>query len=447
MSLTSLSGLYAQVASLVENRLWARVLAGLAAGLLVGALLGPNLGWVEPSLAKPLTAWLALPGDLFLRLVQMIMIPLVLASIVQGLAGETGRDSVATLGARVGVYFVLTTLLAIGLGTAAALLLRPGRGQALASTWDSPTQPLGRQESLDLPSVITGLLPSNPLASMLSGEMLSIVVFAIIVGAALGSMPRERAEPLLSWFASMQEICMTITRWAMKLAPLAVFGLIARAMTSSGAALITGLGLYVLTVLGTLLVLLALYGLTVWAVAGMRPRAFLGASRDVLLLAFSVASSAAAMPLSMKTAEEKLGVPTAISRFIIPIGAVMNMNGTAAYQAIATVFLAQSYGIELALPTLLLMVVTTAAASIGTPSAPGAGIVILATVLASAGIPAEGISLIIGVDYLLGMCRTSVNVAGDLTACMVFSRWQGRPSSPQPPAAPADEADTPTHTA
>jgi Na+/H+-dicarboxylate symporter len=145
-----------------------------------------------------------------------------------------------------------------------------------------------------------------------------------------------------------------------------------------------------------------------------------------LLLAFSVASSAAVMPLTMKTAEERLGVPEDISRFVVPVGAIMNMNGTAAYQAVATVFLAQVYGLDLTLSSLSLIVVTTVAASIGTPSAPGAGIVILASVLTSAGIPIEGISIILGVDHLLGMCRTSVNVAGDLTACAVFART-GKP--------------------
>jgi proton glutamate symport protein len=146
-----------------------------------------------------------------------------------------------------------------------------------------------------------------------------------------------------------------------------------------------------------------------------------------LLLAFSVASSAAVMPLSMKTAEERLDVPPEVARFVVPIGAIMNMNGTAAYQAVATVFLAQVYGLEMSAPTLGIVVVTTVAASIGTPSAPGAGIIILVTVLASAGVPAEGIALILGVDHLLGMCRTSVNVAGDLTACVVFSP-RARPS-------------------
>src|SRR5690606_36720158 len=162
---------------------------------------------------------------------------------------------------------------------------------------------------------------------------------------------------------------------------------------------------------------------------------FLRATRDVLLLAFSLESSAAVMPFTMKTAEQNLRVPPDVARFVVPVGAILNMNGTAAYQAVATVFLAQLYGLELTLPMLALVVVTTVAASIGTPSAPGAGIVILSTVLKSAGVPVEGIAIILGVDHLLGMCRTSVNVAGDLTACVVFAR--GRPLAPASEAATA----------
>jgi Na+/H+-dicarboxylate symporter len=366
--------------------------------------------------------------------VQMIMIPLVMSSIIQGIVGEGGRARLAELGPRVGAYFVGTTLVAIVVGLTAALIVRPGRGQALLAQGHAAaaaaTTAAPRQVASDLPSVISALLPTNPLASMLAGEMLSIVIVAMIIGVALVTMDRDRADPLLAWFFSIQEICMTVTRWAMRLAPLAVFGLVARTVAQSGFALLAGLGLYVATVLGALLIIVALYALLIALATPVSPRRFFVASKDVLVLAFSVASSAAVMPLTMKTAEEKLGVPPSVARFIVPVGAIMNMNGTAAYQAIATVFLAQSYGIDLSLPALALIAVTTAAASIGTPSTPGAGIVILATVLASAGIPAEGISLILGVDYLLGMFRTSVNVAGDLTGCVLFAgREDRRPAS------------------
>jgi Na+/H+-dicarboxylate symporter len=423
LTLIPIHRLYAELAGLVEKRLWAKVLAGLLGGVLLGALLAPSAGLVAAEHSRVIASWLALPGDLFIRLVQMIMIPLVVASIVQGIAGGGERKRVASMGMRVGLYFLGTTVVAITCGLSVALLLKPGAGAMLGE----PSLAAGAPSKLgdappDLPSLITGLLPTNPLASMLSGEMLSIVIFAIILGAALVSMPKERAEPMLTLLFSVQEICMTITKWAMRLAPFAVFGLMVRTTTSSGLGFLAGLGLYVLTVLLALLVILLLYTLLIAFASPLSVGRFFSGAKNVLLLAFSMASSAAVMPLTMKTAEEEFGVPAEVARFIVPVGAIINMNGTAAYQAVATIFLSQVYGLQLSVPTLLLVVVTTVAASIGTPSAPGAGIVILATVLGAAGIPAEAIALILGVDHVLGMCRTSVNVAGDLTACVLFAR-------------------------
>ncbi len=434
MPLAPIHRLYAKLTGLVESRLWARVLLGLVLGVATGVALGPATGWVTPELGRTLTSWLALPGDLFIRLVQMIMIPLVVASIIQGIAGDGERERVARLGGRVLLYFVGTTLVAVSIGIGAGELIRPGRGGLpLAAAPAAQAAPI--PTTADVPSLISGLLPTNPLASMLAGEMLSIVIFAVIVGAALVSMPRERAEPVLNVLFSVQEICMTVTRWAMRLAPYAVFGLMARTIAKSGLSSILSLGFYVLTVLVALAAVMACYLVLVAVLTSHSVVSFLRATRDVLLLAFSLASSAAVMPLTMKTAEQNLRVPPDVARFVVPVGAILNMNGTAAYQAVATVFLAQLYGLELTLPMLALVVVTTVAASIGTPSAPGAGIVILSTVLKSAGVPVEGIAIILGVDHLLGMCRTSVNVAGDLTACVVFAR--GRPLAPASEAATA----------
>lgn len=438
MPLAPIHRLYSKLTGLVENRLWVRVLLGLVLGIATGVLLGPSAQLMPTEMARAVTSWLALPGDLFIRLVQMIMIPLVVASVIQGIAGDGDgdgdRDRLARLGGSVALYFVGTTVVAVVVGISAALVIRPGRGSSLSVAPEQVPAAPPETSAADVPSLISGLLPANPLASVLAGEMLSIVIFAVIVGAALVSMTRERAEPVLSLLFSVQEICMTVTRWAMRLAPFAVFGLMARTTATAGLAAITALGLYVLTVLVALAVLLTLYAVLVAGGTSIGVRRFFRAASDVLLLAFSVASSAAVMPLTMKTAEERLDVPPDVSRFVVPVGAIMNMNGTAAYQAVATVFLSQVYGLEMSLPALGLVVVTTVAASIGTPSAPGAGIIILSTVLASAGIPVEGIAIILGVDHLLGMCRTSVNVAGDLTACAVFA---GRSAAGPSEVAPA----------
>jgi len=221
----------------------------------------------------------------------------------------------------------------------------------------------------------------------------------------------------------------------MLLAPLAVFGLLAQITTKIGLEVLFGMGIYVGTVLLGLFILLCLYLLIVLVISRRSPWKFLSAVRDVQLLAFSTSSSAAVMPVSIKTAEEKLGVRSSISQFLIPLGATINMDGTALYQGVATIFLAQVFGVDLGVSGLLLVIVTAVGASIGSPGTPGVGIVILATVLDSVGIPLSGIALIIGVDRILDMSRTAVNVTGDLTACTVMDRWVGgKDTSELPPA-------------
>ena len=216
---------------------------------------------------------------------------------------------------------------------------------------------------------------------------------------------------------------MTVVGFAMRIAPLAVFGLMSRLTATVGIEVLGGMGIYVLTVLFGLALLMAMHLLIAFFFGGQRPGPFLRASRDVLLLAFSTSSSAAVMPLSIQTAEDQLQVPPSIARFLIPLGATINMNGTALYQGVATVFLAQVFDVELGVWGLLFVVVTAVAASIGSPATPGTGIVILAMVLEGVGIPVSGIALILGVDRILDMSRTSANVLGDLTACVVMSRW------------------------
>ena len=391
----------------------------------MGSRSAPPVGLLEVETGRTVASWLGLPGDMFIGLVQMIMIPLVLSSIIQGIAGGGATADLAKLGPRVGAYFLAATLAAIGLGVAAALIIEPGSGLGGQLAIEAAPSAISQSVSqggghFDPSSIMKVLLPRNPLASMVSGEMLSIVAFALISALALRSLPATSSAPILQLLGAVQEICMIITGWAMRLAPYAVFGLIARVVTQVGLGALGGIGLYMGTVLAALLGVAVLFGVILAFFTPMSPLRFLSASRDVLLLAFSVASSAAVMPLSIKTAEERLGVPPETARFIIPVGVMLNMSGTAAYQAVAALFLAQVYSLELGLSAILLLVVSTVAASIGTPSAPGAGIIMLSTVLASVGIPTEGIALIIGVDHVLGMARTTVNVASDLVACVLF---------------------------
>jgi Na+/H+-dicarboxylate symporter len=416
--------------SLLRSHLWAKVLLAMFLGVAAGLALGPDADLVGQDLAVLVTNWLALPGYVFLALIQMIVIPLVVASIILGMASSDSLSALRSMGLRAGAFFLVTTLAAVLIGMIVALLVQPGLyvdaasiqadlRPAIESAETAPAPGLALQE---LPSRLTEMIPANPLKAGLEQNMMQVVVFAILIGVALVSLPRHHQKPLLELLASVQEITMVVVRWAMYLVPFAVFGLLAQITTRLGLDALLGMGLYVVTVMFGLALVLGMY-LAIYRIAtGNAVSRFLVAVRDVQLLAFSTSSSAAVMPLTMQTAEARLGVHQSITRFVIPLGTTINMAGTALYQMVATLFLAQVFGVDVGLAGLLLVVFLAVGASIGSPGTPGIGIVILSMLLGTVGIPAAGIALIIGVDRILDMCRTTVNVTGDLVAAAVLDR-------------------------
>lgn len=423
---------------LVHGHLWARVLTGMVLGISVGIVLGPTTGIVKPQTATNITNWLALPGQLFLVLIQMVVIPLVIASVIRGLGAAENTQQLRSAGIRVAIYFVATTTVAIGIGLIVTTNIEPGRfiDQAMVQQTLGDKARIPIKDSVapaavaidQIPQRLLTLLPSNPLTSMVEGQMLQIVLFAIIMGSALVMLPAPQAKPLLDLMASLQQVSMTIVGWAMRLVPFAVFGLMTQLTAKIGLSSIAGMAVYVGTVLLGLVCLLGFYLLLVLVFVGIRPLKFLSSVRDLMLLAFSTSSSAAVIPMSIRTSEDKLGVRPAISQFIIPLGATINMDGTALYQGVAAIFLAQVFGVDISLGDMLLIVVTTVGASIGAPSVPGVGIVILSLVLNSVGIPAAGIALIIGVDRILDMSRTAINVCGDIVASSIINKWVDEPA-------------------
>ena len=423
--------------ALVRGRLWLQVIVGMVLGITTGILMGPAMGWFYPATAAIAGDWLAFPGKLFLALIQMIVIPLIFASIIRGLAATENLEQLRKMGLRVVLYFIATTALAIIIGLTVATIIKPGSyidSQSVQATMAA--EPVSRDAAeapgidiIELPQRIITLLPSNPLNSMVESNMLQVVIFAMIVGVALVMMAPAQSRPLLDLMGSLQEVCMTVVRWAMLLAPVAVFGLLAQLTAKLGLDALIGMAVYVGTVILGLLLLFAVYLAILFVVARQTPFVFIKSVRDVLLLAFSTSSSAVVMPMSIKAAEEKLNVRPSVSQFVIPLGATINMNGTALYQGVAAIFIAQVYGIDVGLGGMALIVVTSVGASIGAPATPGVGIVILSMVLTTAGIPAAGIALIMGVDRILDMCRTAINVSGDLGAAKLMDRWVGSSSS------------------
>lgn len=424
-----LNNLSVHLDRLIKARLWIKVIIGLVLGAGLGVILNPSVGLLSEEVSLRLADWLDLPGQVFMRLVQMVMIPLIFTSIITGIVSNTSKN-LKTFGIRLLLYFVFTTAIAIIIGLAVTLVLKPGQYLfklgGFPNSSESQIVP-NEQTSLieNIPNAISNLIPNNPLESILSGEMLAVVIFTVIIGVAITQLRQETARPIIRFSEAIQKICLIVVSWAMMLVPYAIFGLMAALLSRTGVEIFLGLGYYMTVVVIGLIILMIFYLALVLVVTKKNPFKFLQAIKEPQLLAFSTASSAAVMPLSMKTADEKLGVSSNVSDFIIPVGATINMDGTALFQCVTTLFMAQAYGIELSIMNLLFITFTVVAASIGTPAIPGGGVIILASVLQSAGIPVDGLIVIIGIDRILGMFRTAVNVTGDLTACLIFNKFYG----------------------
>ncbi len=419
-----------QLNPLRRQRLWVQVLIGMGLGIFVGILLGPGVSLVDTRSSLLIGNWLALPGQLFLVAIQFVVVPLVVASVIRGIAGGERREGFGRMSSMTLMFFLITTLVAAVIGLAIAHLIGPGRlidGGLVTAALSDPSVDTEAAVAVempglaDLPELLLSLFPQDPLSTFVSGNMLQIVIAAVIFGVALTRLKRSESAAILELLASIQAVSMVIVRFVLQFAPIAVFGLMASITARIGFQALVGTGAYLLTVILGLAILLAIY-VAIAAAVGQAPRAFLRKCRDAMLLAFSTSSSAAVMPLTMTTAEKGLRVHTSVTRFVVPLGATINMAGTALYQGVATVFLAQVFGVELGLAGAALVVVMATGSSIGSPGTPGVGIVVLATILTSVGIPAAGIAIILGVDRLLDMSRTSVNVLGDLVACVVIDK-------------------------
>jgi Na+/H+-dicarboxylate symporter len=410
----------------IRTRLWAQVLAGMVLGFATGIVLGPDVGWLTPETSESVGRWLALPGQIFLGLIAMVLVPLIFTSIVGGLTNAGSGADLRAVGSRLAGFIIVTTVAAAWIGVALAQWFKPGAGMAgaftsvTASGADALPEPSASPfDGARAPDIIAGILPTNPAAAITQGDMLAVVVLAVLVGLACLQVDRDKIAPFVRLLDALLSIAMVIVKWAMFLAPFAVFGLMAQLVMRIGLGTVAGMSAYVGTVLLGLAILLALYMLIVMLLARVSPVAFLRDAAGTLLLAFSTSSSSAIMPMTITTARI-MGVPSSIANIVVPLGATMNMAGTALYQSVAILFLAQMAGIELSLPEVALITGTLVASSIGAPGTPGVSIAILVSVAAGFGIPVEGMVIILGVDRLLDMSRTAVNVTGDLVACVTL---------------------------
>ena len=382
-----------------------RILLGLGLGVLAGLALQN-----APEFAA---AWIQPFGTLFLNLVKMLVVPLVFCSLTAGVGGLGDARHMGRVGGRTLLFYLCTTALAVALGLLAANLFPVGRelGYPL---------PAAREEapSFSLADTLLGIVPTNPIQALAEGNMLQILFFALALGWASLTIG-EKGAPLLRAFGSLAEAMYALTERIMVLAPVAVFALIAPVVAAEGPRVLSSLlGVAVLVYGACLVQLLLIYGGAVGALARRSPRRFF---REALpAVVFSSASSAGALPFSLEAAE-RLGVPAGVRSFVLPLGATLNMDGTAIYQGVCALFIANAYGIPLALPQQLTIILTCTLASVGTAGVPGAGAVMLGMVLQSVGLPVEGVALVLGIDRVLDMARTAVNVAGDLACAVVVS--------------------------
>lgn len=419
--------------SLLARHLWAKILAGMVLGTITGLALSPGgFALLENEQVLAMAEWIALPGVVFLETLKMVVIPLVVCSIVLGILTSGSPHQLKKMGAFIVPYFVITSFVAVGIGLVISLAIQPGHAiegsvSSMAADMRAASD-VQTFHNLTVPQRIINLIPSNFAEAVMQADMLKIVIGTIFLGIAALTIPREIVKPFEQLCLFGQVAAMKIISWAMVLAPYAVFGLMADAMIRLGFNALGAIGWYMACVLLGLVIILGLYLLGVAVFGNRSPFEFLRAIRDVQLLAFSTSSSAAVMPLSIRAAEENLGINKDISRFVIPIGTTINMDGTGLYQAVAAIFLCQIFNVDLSLTEMILLLCTTVGASIGTPATPGVGIVVLATILSGIGVPPAGIGIILGVDRILDMCRTTINVTGDLTAVVIMDKWMKKPA-------------------
>ncbi len=396
-----------------EIALWKRILGAMILGVIVGVIFGDGVTSI---------AWI---GDLFIRLIRMVVVPLVFVTLVSGVISMGDPSKLGSLGARTLGLYLFTTLVAITIGLTFAAILQPRVGVDL-----SAVAPSAVQEAVPLSERLMGIVPENPIAAMADGNILAIIFFALLIGVSLLTIG-ETGKPVADFMAAAAEAMLRITHWIMEAAPFGAFALIAQLAGTAGVgALIDVLTLALAVVIGCAAHMIFMHGFIVMRVllklSGMN---FFRGARDAMLMAFSTSSSSATLPISMSCAEENLGVKPVIASTVLPLGATINMDGTALYVGIVSVFAAQAFGIDLSLADYILIAGSTTLVSIGTAAVPGASLFLISAVMDTIGMSpqqnAAVVGFILAFDRPLDMLRTSVNVGGDLSVSTAVANWEG----------------------
>jgi DAACS family dicarboxylate/amino acid:cation (Na+ or H+) symporter len=412
----------------LHNRILLGLVLGAAAGVVVNLPTG-GAGWVQ-ALVRNGTEPI---GRMWLASLIMIVIPLILSTLSLGVHGLGSLRRLGRIGMVTLLTFVCLTALSTALGLTVMNLLEPGRGldasvkQRLLETYRGATEGAmglsGGSFGIDL---LVKIVPRNPVQAAANGDMLAVIFFSLMVGVALTMLTEEKAEPMVRWLESLGHITVAIIDLVMKVAPVGVFCLIFSVTARFGYDLLLSLLAYVATVIGCLAAFQFLvYPMILKLVAGRSPSEFFRNAEIVMITAFSTSSSNATLPTSMRVARENLGLPREIAGFVLPLGATLNMNGTSLFEGATVLFLAQVFGINLSVGAQLIVVLMAVITAIGAAGIPGGSIPLLMMVLAMVGVPMEGIAIVLGVDRILDMCRTMLNVTGDLVTATVVARVEG----------------------
>ena len=410
----------------------------ISIGLIAGAVVGVTVNFLAASTGSTVGVDVVRAIEPFglgwIRLIQMIVVPLVVASLVVGAATLGDLRTVGRVGGKTVAYYLITTSIAVSIGLILSNVIKPGRGlspeasQGLQAEYG--TQAEGAidlaQQTPSIVELLLNMIPRNPIGAAANADMLPLILFSILFGVAATTIREDRRRAILGVFEGVNDIAMQLIHWIMVLAPYAVFAMIASVTARFGFEILQSLLWYTGTVvLGLLLHAFGTFSLILRFVARLNPLEFYRRVRNPQLLGFSTSSSSATLPVTMRTAEENLGVSNKIASFVLPLGATVNMDGTALYQGVAVMFIAQVFGIDLSVFQQLTVVLTATLASIGAAGVPSAGIITLTIVLTQAGVPATGIALILGVDRILDMLRTAVNITGDLTGATLIAQSEG----------------------
>ncbi|MED3574809.1 dicarboxylate/amino acid:cation symporter [Cytobacillus praedii] len=395
-----------------------KILLGMGIGIVVGLLLNLAL----PDMYDTVQSYILYPlGKIFVNLIKMLVVPIVVVSLILGTAGISDPKKLGRIGAKTISFFLITTAIAIILAIGMSYLFQPGSGDFQLDG--------ANYEATEAPPVIdtlVNIIPTNPVNAMAEESMLQIIVFSIFIGYGLSRLG-EKVNGIYRLIEQANDVLMYLVNVIMKFAPYGAFALIATAIGGQGFGAIMAMGKYMFVVLFVLLLQLVLvYGSALSFLGKMNPIKFFKGFSPAMIVAFSTSSSSATLPISMKSAQNNLNVSKSVSGFVQPLGATINMDGTAIMQGVATVFIAQVYGSNLSLSQLLTILLTATLASIGTAGVPGVGLIMLSMVLTSVGLPVEAIALVLGVDRLLDMCRTSVNITGDAVCAVIVDRSEGK---------------------